>query len=68
LNQTSNSLTSEINDFEANMTGVQQQLTSQYDDLNTLLMQYPMQMEEVSSQLSSLPNATTTSSSTSSSI
>ena len=50
------------------MTGVQQQLTSQYDDLNTLLMQYPMQMEEVSSQLSSLPNATTTSSSTSSSI
>jgi flagellar hook-associated protein 2 len=65
LNQTNDSLTDQINDFEANMTGVQQQLTSQYDNLNTLLMQYPMQMQEVASQLSSLPDTSTTTSSSS---
>ncbi len=45
LNQTNTDLSSQISDFEANMTEVQQQLTSQYDNLDTLLIQYPMQMQ-----------------------
>lgn len=64
LNQTSSDLTTQIQDFQANMTEVQQQLTSQYDSLDTLLIQYPMQMQEAADQLASLPGATTTSSST----
>jgi len=64
LNQTSDDLTSQIQDFQANMTQVQQQLTNEYDNLNTLLIEYPMQMQEAASQLASLPDAPTTSSST----
>jgi hypothetical protein len=45
------------------MTTVQQQLTSQYDNLNTLLEQYPMQMQQVAAQLGSLPSSTSGSSS-----
>lgn len=63
LNQTSQSLTNQINDFEVRMTAVQQQLTTQYSNLDALLQQYPAQMQEVSAQLSSLPGTTTTSSS-----
>jgi flagellar hook-associated protein 2 len=63
LNQTNQGLTDQINDFEVLMTSTQQQLTTQYDNLNTLLMQYPMQMQEVASQLGSLPTSTGTSSS-----
>jgi len=62
LNQTTQGLTDQINDFEVLMTSTQQQLTTQYDNLNTLLMQYPMQMQEVASQLGSLPTSTSTSS------
>ncbi len=57
LNQTSDDLTDQINDFEANMTEVQQQLSTQYQNLDTLLIQYPLQMQEASEQLASLPDA-----------
>ncbi|MGA2373079.1 MAG: flagellar filament capping protein FliD [Candidatus Korobacteraceae bacterium] len=67
LNQTNTDLSSQISDFEANMTEVQQQLTSQYDNLDTLLIQYPMQMQEAAAQLASLPDSTTTTSSSNSS-
>jgi flagellar hook-associated protein 2 len=63
LNQTNQSLTNEISDFEVRMTATQQQLTTQYDNLNTLLEEYPMQMQQVAAQLGSLPTTTTSSSS-----
>ena len=63
LKQSNNDLSSQITDFEANMSEVQQQLTSQYDNLDTLLIQYPLQMQEAAAQLASLPGATTSSSS-----
>ena len=66
LNQSNSDLSSQISDFEANMSEVQQQLTSQYDKLDTLLIQYPMQMQEAAAQLASLPDSTTTTSSSSS--
>ncbi|MGD0930714.1 MAG: flagellar filament capping protein FliD [Candidatus Korobacteraceae bacterium] len=66
LTQSNTDLSSQISDFEANMTEVQQQLTSQYDTLDTLLIQYPMQMQEAAAQLASLPDATTSTSSSSS--
>ena len=62
LNQTSQSLTDQINDFETRMTAVQDQLTTQYDNLNTLLQEYPMQLQEIAGQLASLPNANSSSS------
>ena len=63
LNQTNQSLTDQINDFEVRMTTVQQQLTSQYDNLNTLLEEYPMQMQQVAAQLGSLPSTSSSGSS-----
>ncbi len=65
LNQTNTDLTNQINDFQANMTQVQQQLTTQYDNLNSLLIEYPLQMQEAADQLASLPGATSTTSSSS---
>jgi len=65
LNQTNDDLTDQISDFQADMTGVQQQLTTQYDNLNSLLIEYPMQMQEAADQLASLPGAPSTSSSSS---
>lgn len=59
LNSTSNDLANQINDFQASMTEVQQQLTSQYDSLNALLIQYPLQIQEASDQLASLTGGTT---------
>lgn len=47
LNQTNQSLTGQINDFETRMATVQNQLTTQYDNLNTLLEEYPMQLQEI---------------------
>ncbi len=61
LNQTNRSLTDQINDFEVRMATVKDQLTAQYDNLNTLLQEYPMQLQEIAGQLSSLPNATSNS-------
>jgi flagellar hook-associated protein 2 len=57
LNQTNQDLTNQISDFEVRMAGVQSQLTTQYSALNTLLQQYPLQMQQIASQLSALPNA-----------
>ncbi len=65
LNQTNSDLTNQINDFQANMTEVQQQLTTQYDNLNSLLIEYPLQMQEAADQLASLPGATTSGSNSS---
>ncbi len=62
LTQTNNDLSNQISDFEANMAVVQQQLTTQYDNLDTLLMQYPLQIQEAQAQLSSLPGATSSNS------
>lgn len=66
LTQTNDDLSNQISEFQANMTNVQQQLTSQYDALDTLLIQYPLQMQEAASQLASLPDSTTSSSNSSS--
>jgi flagellar hook-associated protein 2 len=63
LTQTNNDLSDQITDFQANMVNVQQQLTTQYQNLDALLIQYPLQMQEAASQLSSLPGASSTSSS-----
>lgn len=65
LNQTNDDLSTQISDFQANMTVVQQQLTTQYDNLDTLLMQYPLEMQEAQDQLASLPNSPTTTNSNS---
>jgi flagellar hook-associated protein 2 len=54
LQRTNDDLTNQINDFQASMTTVQQQLTSQYDSLNSLLIEYPIQVQEASDQLASL--------------
>jgi flagellar capping protein FliD len=66
LTQTNDDLSNQISDFQANMTNVQQSLTTQYDTLDSLLMQYPLQIQEAQAQLASLPDSTTSSSSTSS--
>jgi flagellar hook-associated protein 2 len=66
LNQSNSDLSTQISDFEANMSEVQKQLTSQYDNLDTLLIQYPLQMQEAAAQLASLPGSTTSTSSSSS--
>ena len=54
LQQTNQSLTNDINDFEARMSTLQQELTQQYSALNATLEQYPLLMQQISSQLSSL--------------
>ena len=54
----SDSLTQQISDFEDRLAAVQQQLTDQYSKLNVLLQQYPMEIQQVSAQLSALnPNS-----------
>jgi flagellar hook-associated protein 2 len=63
LTQTNDDLSNQITDFQANMTDVQQQLTTQYDNLDSLLIQYPLQMQEAAAQLASLPDSTTSTSS-----
>jgi flagellar hook-associated protein 2 len=63
LKQTNQGLTDQINDFELRMATVQDQLTTQYSNLDALLQQYPMQLQQVAAQLGSLPSATSSSSS-----
>lgn len=58
LTSTNQSLTNQINDFEVQMTAVQQQLTTEYSNLNALLEQYPMMIQQTAAQLSSLPSNT----------
>jgi flagellar hook-associated protein 2 len=57
LKQTSQSLGNDINDFEARMISMQQELTQQYSALNATLEEYPVLMQQISSQLSSLPSS-----------
>ena len=57
LQQTNQSLNNDINDFEARMTSMQQELTQQYSALNATLVEYPMLMQQIASQLSSLPTS-----------
>jgi len=57
LQQTNQSLTNDINDFEARMTIEQQQLTQQYSALNATLEQYPLLMQQIASQLGSLSSS-----------
>ena len=57
LQQTNQSLTNDINDFEARMTVEQQELTQQYSALNATLEEYPLLMQQIASQLDSLPSS-----------
>ena len=57
LQQTNQSLTNDINNFEARMTSLQQQLIDQYSALNATLEEYPLLMQQVSTQLNSLPSS-----------
>jgi hypothetical protein len=45
------------------MTSMQTELTQQYSALNAALIQYPMLMQEVSTQLGSLPGGSSSNSS-----
>jgi flagellar hook-associated protein 2 len=56
LQQTNQSLNNDINDFEARMVSMQQELTQQYSALNATLQAYPLLMQQVSSQLASMSN------------
>ena len=60
LTQTNDDLSHQISDFQANMATVQQELTTQYDNLDALLIRYPLQIQEASSQLASLLGASST--------
>ena len=60
LKQTSQSLGTDIDDFEARMTSLQQRLTQQYSAVNAALEQYPMLMQQLSAQLASLPSGKST--------
>jgi flagellar hook-associated protein 2 len=59
LDTTNRDLSTQINNFEDRMTTVQQQLTQQYSLINTLLQQYPGQVQQITAELGSLPTATT---------
>lgn len=61
------SLTSEINDFQARLTNQQTALTQQFDQVNSTLQAYPAMLNEVTSLLSGLPTLTGSSSTTSTS-
>ena len=54
LQQTNQSLTNDINDFEVRMTSLQQELTQQYSAVNAALEEYPLLMQQIASQLGSL--------------
>jgi len=49
------SLTSQINDFEDRLAGQQQTLIAQYSQVDTMLREYPLQMQQIQSQLANLP-------------
>ncbi len=55
LQETNQSLTNDINDFEVRMSSMQTELTQQYSTLNATLVEYPILMQQIASQLSSLP-------------
>jgi flagellar capping protein FliD len=57
LQQTNQSPTNDISDFEARMTIEQQQLTDQYSALNATLEQYPVLVQQIASQMGSLSSS-----------
>jgi flagellar hook-associated protein 2 len=57
LQNTNQSLTNDINQFEARMTSLQQELTRQYSALNATLEQYPALMQQIAAQLNSLSSS-----------
>jgi flagellar capping protein FliD len=59
LQQSNNSLTDQIQNFEVRMASVQDRLTAQYSSLNALLQQYPLLMQQIAAQLTSLPSTNT---------
>jgi len=60
-------LTTDINNFEDQLTAQQQQLTQQFDQVNSTLQEYPALLDEVTALLSGLlPNTSSTSSTSSS--
>lgn len=62
LQNTNQSLTNDINNFEVRMISLQQQLIEQYSALNATLEQYPLLMQQIANQLSSLSSGSTKSS------
>ena len=57
LQQTNQSLNSDINDFEARMTSMQQELMQEYSTVNATLQEYPLLMQQIASQLAGLPGS-----------
>jgi flagellar hook-associated protein 2 len=56
-NATQQMLTSQINDFEDRLAVTQQQLTTEYSQMNTALETYNSTMSQLQSELGSLPKA-----------
>ena len=57
LQQTNQSLNNDINDFEARMTSMQQELMQEYSTVNATLQEYPLLMQQIASQLAGLPGS-----------
>ena len=62
LQQTNQSLTSDISSFQARMDSLQQELTQQYSAVNATLEEYPALMQEIATQLGSLSGSSSSSS------
>ena len=54
-------LTQQINDFEDRLAAQQTSLINEYSQMDTLLREYPLQMQQIQSQLASLPTYSSTS-------
>jgi flagellar hook-associated protein 2 len=67
ISQTNQDLTTQINNFEANLTAQQQVLTNQYSQVNAQLQELPLLQSQVSSELGSLDPYSSSSSTSSSS-
>ncbi len=67
IQQTNQDLTNNINDFEANLAVQEQQLTTQYSQINAELQQLPMLQSQLSQELGSLDPYLSSSSGSSSS-
>jgi flagellar hook-associated protein 2 len=67
ISQTNQDLTTQINNFEANLTAQQQVLTDEYSQVNAQLQELPLLQSQVSSELGSLDPYSSSSSTSSSS-
>ena len=54
-------LTQQINDFEDRLAARQTSLINEYSQMDTLLREYPLRMQQIQSQLASLPTYSSTS-------